>query len=360
MKIKIILVIICWNLLHVYHLRAQSDQFFYQMIFETKIGYNDIDKKSALNPNNFIGINSFHSLSQFYPVVGFKNSLNTTQTAFQAEAIVQNYNFERDSTLFGMQELYGQISFEDKHHLTVGKKRLDWGTGLIWNPTNFFIQKDPLRTQNRLEGIFMLNYTYIAKKGEWNMYLFPDKRISDFKMAAKYNYSGDKVDASISFLEYGRRQQFGMDLSYGGSVFTAYGEGVIKNFTQSYGIDTKGHLITPDVRNGKFYAEWVIGASVLLNAQLTLNAEYRYRGDQLSRDGIKIYKAYLPANTVLYDAVSIGKHSLFGNLTYSDLYSRWSIQCRNFYDPVSGQWIISPLGIVRDQNKKRDYSAEPS
>lgn len=338
---------------------AQSDNFSYQMILESKLEYNNINKTSRINPENSMKISDFSSISQFYPVFSFKNTVNNTSTLLQAEGNIKNFNFERDSTLFTMQELYGQVSFNYKHYITIGKKRLDWGSGMIWNPTNFFVQKDPMRTQNRLEGIFMLNYTSILSDGEINLYVFPDKDISDFKMAVKYNYSGNRIDASLSFLEYKKYQQFGMDISYGGNFFTAYTEGVLKNFTKSYGINNHGQIkiITPEEKSGKFYPEWVLGTSVILNPQLTLNAEYRYRGDQLNKSEINIYSVYLPYNRLLYDPISIGRHSFFGSIVYADLYGRWSVNLRNFYDPTSNQLIVSPLGILTIHNFQAELSA---
>lgn len=335
---------------------AQSDNFSYQMILESKLEYNNINQNSKLNADNRMNINNLNSISQLYPVFSFKNEVKNTSTLLQVEGNIKNFNFERDSTLFAMQELYGQISFNYKHYITIGKKRLDWGSGVIWNPTNFFVQKDPMRTQNRLEGIFMFNYTSILRNGEINLYVFPDNDINDFKVAVKYNYSGSRMDASLSFLEYKKYQQFGMDVSYGGDFFTAYTEGVVKNFTKSYGIDNYGQLVTPEERNQQFYPEWVLGTSVIVNPKLTLNVEYRHRGDQLSHSEIDIYHTYLPSNRLLYDPISIGKHTFFGSLAYADLYGRWSVNLRNFYDPVSDQLIVSPLGIITKHNFQAEFS----
>ncbi len=335
---------------------AQSDNFSYQMILESKLEYNNINQNSKLNADNRMNINNFNSISQLYPVFSFKNEVKNTSTLLQVEGNIKNFNFERDSTLFAMQELYGQISFNYKHYITIGKKRLDWGSGVIWNPTNFFVQKDPMRIQNRLEGIFMFNYTSILRNGEINLYVFPDNDINDFKVAVKYNYSGSRMDASLSFLEYKKYQQFGMDVSYGGDFFTAYTEGVAKNFTKSYGIDNHGQLVTPEERNRQFYPEWVLGTSVIVNPKLTVNVEYRHRGDQLSHLEIDIYHTYLPSNRLLYDPISIGKHTFFGSLAYADLYGRWSVNLRNFYDPVSDQLVVSPLGIITKHNFQAEFS----
>lgn len=217
---KHILLIVVLNLF-AQRIYAQESKFDYQVILETRGEYNDIDKKSKVNSDNWMNLDEFTSLSQFYPILGFKNTWGDLVTKLQVEANIKNYNFDKSSTDFSFQELYTQFELKGKHFFVFGKKRLDWGTGMIWNPTNFFIQKDPVRTQNRLEGIFMLNYSYLFGQNTLSFYLFPEKKAKDFKAAVKYDYSKDRVDASLSFVEYGKFQQIGYDISYGGDMFTA-------------------------------------------------------------------------------------------------------------------------------------------
>jgi hypothetical protein len=326
------------------------------MILETKGEYNQLNKGSKVNPSNFMGINDFNSLSQLYPVFSFKDTSKDIGTMLQIEGNIKNYNLETDSTDFSFQELYGQIALKDKHYFIVGKKRLDWGTGLVWNPTNFFIQKDPLRAQNRLEGIFMLNYNYLLSNGAINFYIFPDKKKDDFKLAVKYDYSGNKIDASLSFLEYKKYQQYGFDFSYGGNYFTAYVEGVMRNFTKSYRINQDSSLIGPEQQKKSFHPELVTGTSVLLSSNITFNLEYRYRGDYLNKSEVNIFKGNLPNNMLVYDPIGISKHTVFSSIEYKDTYGRWSANLRSFYDPVSNQLIVSPLGVWVKNNFQAELS----
>lgn len=335
---------------------SQTSSHSYQMIFETQGVYNHLNGNSKINPNNVMGINDFNSFSQLYPILSFKDTLNNINTLLQIEGNFKNYNFERDSTIFSFQELYGQISLSDKHYFIIGKKRLDWGTGLVWNPTNFFTQKDPLRTQNRLEGIFMMNYNYLLPNGALNVYLFPDKSRDKFKFAIKYDYSGNKIDASLSFLTYSEHQQYGIDFSYGGDYFTAYTEGVLRNFTKTYGVNVSGLLVEPERQKGWGYSEVVIGTSVLLTSNSTFNLEYRYRGDYLNKKEINYYKSHLPNNSIIYDPISMGQHTIFGSIEYKDSYGRWSVNLRSFYDPVSNQLVISPLGVLSMNNFQFELS----
>jgi len=338
-------------------LLGQSSDLSYQIILETKGEYNDLDSKSSINPDNLMKINDFNSVSQLYPILKYTNTFKEiVNTRLQIEANIKNYNFDKDSTDFSFQELYTQISLKDKHFFVIGKKRLDWGTGMIWNPTNFFIQKDPLRTQNRLEGIFMLNYNLISEYGSFNVYLFPEKKKEDCSLAVKYDYAGNRIDASLSFLEYGKYQQFGYDFSYGGNTFTLYSEGVLKNFSKSCSIREDGELVMPQSRKKRFRSEFVVGTSIFFNQHVSVSSEYRFREDYLSKKEIGLFKNYLPSNLLLFDPISIGKHTIFNNIEYKDTYGRWSFNARSFYDPGSNQLIISPLAVFTSNNFQIEVS----
>jgi hypothetical protein len=258
---------------------------------------------------------------------------------FQAEGNLTNYNFDKDSVRFTFQELYTRFSWKDRHHWTVGKKRLDWGTGMIWNPTNFYIQKDPFRTQNRLEGIFQLNYTCLFTTGSLEVYVFPEKKMEDFSYSLKYNYTGERVDMSVSFLEYTRHQQIGYDISYGGDRFIAYAEGVFRN------------------RAARVYSEIVSGASYAFNASLGARMEYRFREDYLSREEVAEFKKYLSENSLIYDPVGVGKHTLFASAEIKDVYDRFNLQVRTFFDLFSNQLIISPLLVWKKNNFQIELSS---
>lgn len=336
---------------------AQTPGLSYQLILETKGEYRKLDNDSKVNPENYMNIDKWASLSQFYPVIQASNNFGGVDTKLQVEGLFKNYNFEQDSTSFSFQELYTQISLKEKHHFVFGKKRLDWGTGMIWNPTNFFIQKDPLRTQNRLEGLFMLNYSYLFGNHTLSLYVFPEKRTDDFKAALKYDFFSGRIDAGVSFVQYGKYQQLGYEVAYGGNLFTFYSEGVLRNFSKRFKIASSGELLTLDDNNRHFHTELVMGTIVSFNSRFSFSGEYRFRSDYLNKQDIARYKQRLPANPIIYDPLSIGKHTLFGNLEFKDEYARWAVNLRTFYDPVSKQLGLSPLGVLSINNFQLELSA---
>ena len=329
----------------------------YQIILENKVGANILYRHSKVNPNNYLAIDDVQSASQFYPILKFDDSLDRDISAnLRLEGEVNINNFIRDSLSFSFLEMYGQLSSKYKHYFIFGKKRLDWGIGLVWNPTLFYTQKDPLRNINRLEGIFMLNYEYVFQQGALSFYIFPENSIEESKVALKYDFTGTQVDASLSYLTYGQGNQVGYEISYGGSYFTAYLEGVFRNFSRSYEITSDGLIVQPNRSGTKYIPEVVFGSSIILNSRTTLFTEYRYRNDYLDKGQIINFKDNLPNSMMLYDPISVSKHSIFNSIEYRDMYGRWSLNLRNFYDPISNQLLISPLYFLTKNGFQMELS----
>jgi len=347
----------CFFALSVVTIRAQETAFDYQLIIESQGQYNNLDEHSVVNPDNQMNIEELTSVTRLYPVLKFRYGQNDLLATLQTEGNLSNYNLSGDSVRFSFQELYIRFAYQEKHYITLGKRRLDWGSGMIWNPTNFYVQKDPFRTQNRLEGIFQVAYSYLFSSGALQAYIFPEKRLKDFSYGLKYDYYGTRLDASLSFLQYTRYQQFGYSLSYGGNISTLYAEGVFRNYSKSYRVGKEGELLSPVEDRKKFHSEVVAGFSLNCNAHISLRGEYRFREDYLNRTGVKQFGAALPAHTLIYDAISVGKHSLFGSAEWKDLYDQYFIQVRSFYDPASTQLILSPLLIWKINNFQVEISA---
>lgn len=344
------------NLVFVPGSEAQQPAFAYQVILETQAVYQAIREDSPVNPGNAWGLEAFTSVARLYPVLQFAHRFGQLDSKLQLEGLIRNDNLAKDSTRFSFQELYTQFSIADNHYFVAGKKRLDWGTGAIWNPTNFYIRKDPLRPQNRLDGIFMLSYAYLRGNGSWNLYLFPAREKENTAAAFRYEYTAARFDVALSFVEQGNDQQFGYEMAYGGDYFTAYSEGAVRSRTKAFHVGAGGAGIPPGERKRRYYGEWVGGMTYSLDSHFSLSAEYRYRGDYPGRGEIARYKQFLPANPLVYDPLGIGRHTLFGNASWRDTYGKWSAQVRVFGDPVSGQWVVSPLGVWTMNNFQIELS----
>jgi len=327
-------------------LLGQSTGFSYQLILESKGEYKTGHHESSISSDTHL-----------YPIIGMSHEQGKLTTSLQVEGNLSNYNFSSDSVQFLFQELFVRFKWKEQHYFVFGKKRLDWGSGLIWNPTNFYVQKDPFRTQNRLEGIFQMSYTCLLPSGSLQGYIFPENRLKKFSYALKYDYYGSRVDAGLSFLQYTLYQQFGLDISYGGDRFTGYLEGVFRNYSKSYRVGEKGDLILPSTGKNRFWLETAAGINLIINANISLRADYRFREDYQSRKDLDHYRNVWTGYMWFYDPVSISKHTLFLSMEWKDVYDRWSAQARCFYDPLSEQLILSPLLIWKKNNFQVEFSA---
>jgi len=318
--------------------------------------FNILDEQSDVNPENLLELNEISSITRFYPILTYKDTIqNELVGTFQVEPgfFNNNLNFSLDIRFM---ELYTAVKFDEKNRLLIGKKRLDWGNGLVWNPTLFYTQKDPLRVQNRLEGVFQVSYNHLFPKSDLEFYVFPDSTVSRSKIALKYNIVGNRTSFSTIYMYSGEGHQFGYDISFGGDQFTLYTEGVAKTYSRRFGISPGGNLINPTSKSDAINLEVVAGSSINLSNRLTSYFEYRYSDDNLNRTELTAFRNNLPDNLVLYDPISMGKHSFFGSINYIGNYGRWSLNSRGFYDPTSHQFIISPLFIYSLNNLQLELS----
>ena len=167
-------------------------------------------------------------------------------------------------------------------------------------------------------------------------------------MPSKASSEVKSLSYSFSYAFLGdEKQQFGIDFSLGGDNFTFYGEGLLRNFSNSNLIDSAGNSQIAAIENGfkNVNSEFVVGTMINVLPRTILVAEYRYRSDFNTSQSIENFKNSLPASLAIYDPISMGKHSFFGQISYMDAYSKYNVNTNIFYDPITNQMLCSP-GLV--------------
>ena len=336
------IAVVCFLLLSTSMLSAQTE-FSYRIINENIFTYNAISKNSLINPNNRLQLNELEIVNRFFPVGTFKKN----KIRLQAEPKIL-LNPINETLEFGLNELYVQYAISDKFYATFGKKRINWGTANVWNPSNPFLQKDPFRIDNRLEGITLIDLEYIAKNLTLNALFSPKERLnrSTFALKASSKIQTLSYSFSYAFLGY-EKQQFAVDFSLGADNLTFYGEGLLRNFSNSNLIDSAGLPESASVGNGfkNLNSEFVVGTILNVLPRTILITEYRYRSDFNTSQSIENFKDFLPNSLSIYDPISMGKHSFFGQISYMDSYSKYNISTSIFYDLITNQLLCSP-GLV--------------
>lgn len=323
-------------------LSAQTE-FSYRIINENVFTYNVISENSIVNPDNLLQLNELEIVNRFFPVGTFKKN----KIRLQAEPKI--FLSPLDEVLeFDINELYVQYGISDKLYVTFGKKRINWGTANVWNPSNPFLQKDPLRIDNRLEGIVLTDLEYIAPNVTLNALFSPAERLNRSTFAFKVSSEIKSLSYSFSYAFLGyEKQQFAMDFSLGADNFTFYGEGLLRNFSNNNLIDSIGLPQIASIQNRfkNMNSEFVVGTFLNVLPRTILIAEYRYRSDFNTTQSIENFKNFLPISLSNYDPISMGRHSFFGQISYMDSYSKYNLSANMFYDPLTNQLLCSP-GLV--------------
>lgn len=335
MKTKAIYIaVVCILFLSTSMLRAQTE-FSYRIINENVFTYNAISKNSFINPNNRLQLNELEIVNRFFPVGTFKKN----KIRLQAEPKIFLSPLE-EVLEFDINELYVQYGVSDKLYVTFGKKRINWGTANVWNPSNPFLQKDPFRIDNRLEGVTLMDFEYISKNLTLNALFSPKERLnrSTFALKASLEIKSLSYSFSYAFLGY-EKQQFAVDFSLGADNFTFYGEGLLRNFSNSNLIDSAVLSQNTSIQNGfeNMNSEFVVGTMLNVLPRTILIAEYRYRSDFNTTQSIENFKNFLPNSLSIYDPISMGKHSFFGQISYMDSYSKYNLSANTFYDPITSR-----------------------
>lgn len=312
-------------------LSAQTE-FSYRIINENVFTYNVISDDSDVNPENILQLSELDFVNRFFPVLSF------TKSKIKLLAEPKIFLSPLDETsVYDLNELYVQYGLSEKLYITFGKKRINWGTANVWNPSNPFLQKDPFRIDNRLEGIVLTDIEYISSNFTLNVILSPEKKLNKSTFAIKATSGIEAFSYSMSYAFLGEeKQQFGVDFSLGGNNFTLYGEGILRNFSNINLIDSNGFpqaiATQSDFRNVN--SEFVIGSMLNIFPRAILISEYRFRSDFNTAESIANFKNFLPNNLTLYDPISMGKHSFFSQISYLDSYSKYNINTSVFYDVI--------------------------
>lgn len=347
MKIKAKhICVLCILFLRTLILSSQTE-ISYRIINENVITYNVVSEDSPVNPDNLLQLNELDIVNRFFPIGTFKHD----KIKLQVEPKIFLSPLDELSE-YELNELYVQYGISESLYLTFGKKRINWGTGNVWNPSNPFLQKDPFRLDNRLEGIVLTDLEYITPKFTLNALFSPEKKLNKSTFAFRVNSEIKSFSYSLSYAFLGdEKQQFAADFSLGTDNFIFYGEGVVRNFSNINLIDSDGLPeivpIRADFKN--MNSEFVVGTMLNVMPRTILITEYRYRSDFNTAQSIKNFKNFLPKNLSLYDPISMGRHSLFSQISYMDSYSKYNINTSVFYDVITNQLLCTP-GLVYNGN----------
>ncbi|MEM1339344.1 MAG: hypothetical protein AAF634_04610 [Bacteroidota bacterium] len=331
-----------------------QNEFSYRVINENVFTYNLISEDTPVNPDNLLELSELETINRFFPIGTFKKDRLRLQA--EPRVLVDPISENVD---FAFNELYVRYGISEAFYVTFGKERINWGTGTVWNPSNPFLQKDPFRLDNRLEGIFLTNLEYILPRLTLNVLFAPSKKIPASTLALKATSTIKSFDYSFNYAFLGNgRQQFACDFNLGMDNFTFYGEGLLRNFSNTGLVDPLGNITPMSKKNSweNVRSEFVLGTMLNTFIRTLLIMEYRYRSDFNTKSSIAGFTSFLPLNLEVYDPISMGRHSFFSQISYTDRYSKYNVNTSVFFDPITQQLLCSPGFIYHGENIKLEIN----
>ncbi len=190
---------------------------------------------------------------------------NSHYENFLLKMILDNYNTYTHQNGYSHNtnrtKIYrGYLNYTDEQHiLTIGKQRIPYGVGRIWNPLDIYnpIDATAIESDER-EGVESLRYEYALN-------------------------SLSSIDATLSKNKYGLRTKGYLDIADVAMVVlkdnkenkTIIGY-EIQGELQESGLELRsegGHIIT---QNNKNYDEYIVGAEYGFENSLNILGEYKY------------------------------------------------------------------------------------
>lgn len=126
---------------------------------------------------------------------------------------------------------------------TAGKQHVKWGTGHVWNPTDFLhpSRRDPLALFDARTGLTMLKVHLPWERRGWNGYAIgylddsqPSGRLAGIGGAARVEAALGTAEIGIDGLvQRERESRLGVDVSAGIWAFDVYGEAALRRGTDA-------------------------------------------------------------------------------------------------------------------------------
>lgn len=278
--------------------------------------------------------------SWFYRADTFKVKLDT-----KLEFYSENGGENEDAYDSAVHELYIHKDLGDSFGVRVGKQHLNWGSGQIWNPTNIFRQRDYLSLDDRLEGVEALSLRYIRSKFNIEALTVSAPGSEEVFFGVKVEVPSGRITSNLTYMNLRRSHyQIGLDINYGGDLFTFYSESVFKNHGEVFEFDEVGSALAASQGDltSKDEFNLVFGGGVILSPVVSTALEYNYRSNAASNSDFRAFEAGLPLNVEHYDELGIGKNRLYLSIRYRDEYGYFSYSMNAFYDADSYQTMIYP------------------
>ncbi len=239
------------------------------------------------------------------PNSGLPSWLNTSDLGLRLKAKINDATDFRASTRLiylpempqkftsTLNELYMGLNLNDRAYLKTGKVRVNWGTGMAWNPTDVLQPRkdptDPTRQEEGTAGILLdlpLTFENSEIQGVTlsGLASFPENRTDGRPTwVGRANLLTSSYDVAFLVIQDPQRiPKLGFTAS--GSLFgevVAYGEALWKKGTEQVYPTPAGLIATQNESNwrSQSFTNWVLGSRYTFPANVVGSIEYYHNAD---------------------------------------------------------------------------------
>ncbi len=255
-----------------------------------------------LRPEVFLWANSRISMEYeidgTYAKKGFLFDLNSVNTSRQY--FHWNWEIEKGdnySLTHYIDRLYFRQGF-DWGNIIIGRQRISWGTGRVWNPTDLFNPINPANfSKIEKDGADVVSFTYaFGNFTDLNIVYNPQKESENSNAGFRFRTNFAEYDFSVVGGYFDRRVVAGMD--FAGNLFEAgvRGEGIIS-------------MDKENLNNN--FVKLIFGMDNQFTPKLYGLFEYHYNGEGKT----KKYR-YQLNRLISGKILNLGQNYLFTSITY--------------------------------------------
>ncbi len=161
--------------------------------------------------------------------------------------------------------LYFKYAFENGN-VTIGRQRVSWGTGRIWNPTNLFNPINPatfFKVEKDGADIIALKY-FLGNFTDLNLVFNPNEKIGNSNYGGRFRSNIGEYDFSFMGGYFDKRVVLGTD--FAGNLFGA-------------GVRGEGIFSADENEFNNNFIKYILGIDAQVSRKLYLMLEYQFNGE---------------------------------------------------------------------------------
>ncbi len=174
-------------------------------------------------------------------------------------------NEEKFSISHFIDRLYLKYAF-GKGNVTLGRQRISWGTGRVWNPTDLFNPINPAsfsKVEKDGADVIALKY-FLGNFTDLNLVFNPNEKIGNSNFGGRFRTNIGEYDFSVMAGNFENRIVTGAD--FAGNFFGA-------------GVRGEGIFSADENKLDQNFVKYILGIDAQVSRKLYLMLEYQFNGE---------------------------------------------------------------------------------